>query len=406
MDPLSLHYAAILQLPSPWKVTSVDLAVDLQRVTIEVDFDPAASWTCPECKGPAVFHDRRESREWRHLSVMQFETRLRCRVARCSCPEHGIKTVHVPWAEPQGRFTLMFEAFAIQVLKACKTIEQAASLLRIDWHTAQEILERAVIRGLARRELSDLPHLGLDEKAFRKGVVTTVLTDIEGSRVLDVVLGCDAKAGIAAVETVPEGKRKEVLAVAIDMSPSYIKAVETALPWADIVFDHFHVTKLLNDAMESTRRQEAALAPSPDRPSLKRSRFLWLKHPEDLSESQLERFAPIRDSNLKVAKVYAAKETFRSFWRRKSFEGAWRFFRQWAKWCRAQKIAALTRAVTTLEARYLGLENALFHGISNAKAEAHNGMIQSLKAAARGFRSFTNYRLVILFHQGKLALQP
>ena len=55
------------------------------------------------------------------------------------------------------------------------------------------------------------------------------------------------------------------------------------------------------------------------------------------------------------------------------------------------------------------LENLLTyleHPITNAVTEGLNSKIQSLKSAARGFRSFKNYRTRILFFCGKLNLQP
>ncbi len=55
------------------------------------------------------------------------------------------------------------------------------------------------------------------------------------------------------------------------------------------------------------------------------------------------------------------------------------------------------------------LENILTylqHPITNAKAEGMNSKIQSIKAAARGFRNIENYRISILFHCGKLNLYP
>ncbi|WP_407919135.1 transposase [Desulforhopalus singaporensis] len=43
-------------------------------------------------------------------------------------------------------------------------------------------------------------------------------------------------------------------AVAIDMSPAYIKAVRENLKEAVIVFDHFHVVRLFNEKMSGFRR--------------------------------------------------------------------------------------------------------------------------------------------------------
>jgi len=57
-------------------------------------------------------------RTWRHLDTMQFTTLIRARTPRSDCPEHGVKTMPVPWAAPQGRFTRLFERFAVEVLLA------------------------------------------------------------------------------------------------------------------------------------------------------------------------------------------------------------------------------------------------------------------------------------------------
>jgi transposase len=96
--------------------------------------------------------------------------------------------MQVPWAAPQGRFTLLFERFAVEGFLASASVSQACTLLGIGWDTAQEIMRRAVQRGLERRQLDRLKYLGMDEKSFRRGQsYITLLTDLEESRVLDVV---------------------------------------------------------------------------------------------------------------------------------------------------------------------------------------------------------------------------
>ena len=44
--------------------------------------------------------------------------------------------------------------------------------------------------------------------------------------------------------------------------------------------------------------------------------------------------------------------------------------------------------------------------ITNAISEGFHPKIQLIRAKARGFRSFENYRVAILFHCGKLDLFP
>jgi transposase len=46
------------------------------------------------------------------------------------------------------------------------------------------------------------------------------------------------------------------------------------------------------------------------------------------------------------------------------------------------------------------------HRITNAFAEGINSRIQHIKATARGFRNFNNYRISILFYCGRLNLYP
>jgi transposase len=58
---------------------------------------------------------------------MQFTTELVARLPRCRCPDHGVKTIVPPWAGKHSRFTLFFEAFAIEVLQACRTVKAAAA---------------------------------------------------------------------------------------------------------------------------------------------------------------------------------------------------------------------------------------------------------------------------------------
>ena len=53
-----------------------------------------------------------------------------------------------------------------------------------------------------------------------------------------------------------------------------------------------------------------------------------------------------------------------------------------------------------------GLLSYIKHRVTNAVTEGFNSKIQMIKSCARGFRSFGNYRIAILFHCGKLELHP
>ena len=111
---LQKHYALLLGIGSPWEVKTVELKLPEKKVEIELSWQWGQSAQCPECGGACSIHDSAPERTWRHLDTMQFATLIRARTPRSDCPEHGVKTMQVPWAEPQGRFTLLFERFALE----------------------------------------------------------------------------------------------------------------------------------------------------------------------------------------------------------------------------------------------------------------------------------------------------
>ena len=150
MDTLSTHHARLLEIDESWKVEDVNLQVDQRRVEIRLAHVGRGVF-CPECGRPCGLADHAEERRWRHLDTMQHVTEVVTRLPRCRCPEHGVKTVVPPWAAKHSRFTLLFEAFAVEVLQACRTINAAAAMLKLPWDAVQTIMDRAVARGLVRR---------------------------------------------------------------------------------------------------------------------------------------------------------------------------------------------------------------------------------------------------------------
>jgi transposase len=95
-------------------------------------------------------------------------------------PEHGVKVVKLPWAEPWSRFTALFEALPIEWLKAASQRE-VAGLLKLSWDEIHGIMERAVHCGLERRQAELVSEIGVDEKAFRNGhSYLTLVNDLIG----------------------------------------------------------------------------------------------------------------------------------------------------------------------------------------------------------------------------------
>jgi len=401
------HYAKLLGLESPWLISDVKLDILGQRVDIEIEY-ASAEGPCPECGAISPKHDDRAKRTWRHLDTMQFATYLHCSVPRVRCKEHGAKSVSAPWAGKNSRFTLMFEAFAIRVLTAARSVEEARKLLGLNWHQVDAIKKRAVERGLARREDTTIPYLGIDEKQFRRGHrYVSSLVDIEGGRVLDVVEERTQEACETLITQALSARQASgVKAVALDMWPAYTNAVEALLEQADIVHDRFHISQHLNEAVDRVRRQEhKALLKQGDH-RLKGTKFSWLMNEENLTAQANDVFAVLKHSELKVARAWAIKESFRGFWSYSYAGWANRYFEDWYAWAIRCRLEPIKDKARMLKKHLPNMLTYFKHRITNAASEGINSKIQTVKANARGYRSFAGFRNSILFYCGGLDMLP
>lgn len=399
------HYGKLLGLEGPWQVHAAQLDLLRGRVELEVAWDEGAAVVCPECRKECARHDHAPEREWRHLNVMQFLTVIRARVPRCRCPEHGVKTVRTPWAEPGSHFTLHFEAFAVQLIGACRSLTQVAELLELDWDGVQRLVERAVTRGLARRSLAGIRWVGLDEKSFLRGQsYISVMNDIAGARVLEVVPDRDQAAGEALWQVLPAAARKKVEAAAMDMSGSYVAATRAQAPQAAIVHDKFHVAKMLNEAVDQTRRAEHARLQAAGDDTLSGTRYLWLHGL--VPEKKQASFAELLEINLQTAKAWCYKEQFIEFWAQPDAAHGAQFFADWHRSVVRTRLTRVKAVAKTLKKHLTNLLTYFVYPITNAISEGFNSKIQAIKSDARGFRRFANYRARILFHCGKLSLLP
>lgn len=154
-------YQQILGLSDPWRVVDIRLSLADRQVVVVVECAGGVSLSCPTCGRACGRHDHR-TRQWRHLDTCQLQTLIETDVPRVNCPEHGVQQVLVPWAEPGGRFTALFEAMVIAWLGEAP-IKAVAELVGLTWDQVDGIQQRAIERGLARRKPATVANLGIDE---------------------------------------------------------------------------------------------------------------------------------------------------------------------------------------------------------------------------------------------------
>lgn len=397
-------FEKVLGVVEPWEVKSVKMDLECKRVEVEV-----------ACRGKTVWAEggRRlhihgyEKRRWRHLDTMQLETVITAQVPRIKREDGSTEVVNVPWAERFSRLTRMMEGFVIQVLQASSSVSKASQLLGLSWETVDGVMKRAVERGLMRRQAEPIRHLGVDEKSIGRGhQYATVLNDIDGTRVWEVVERRDEAAAQQALETLEPEQKASVEAVAMDMWPAYMKAVAEQLPQARIVHDKFHVSKHLNEAVDLVRKQEHRRLMSQGDERLKGSKYQWLRGFEDLRHRGAREFRHLYGATLKTSRAWRLKETFTDFWSYRYETPAAKFFAAWKKSALLTRLEPVRKVAKLLANHLPGLLNYSSHPITNAASEGFNSLIQTLIANARGLRSFSSLRSRILFYCGKLNLMP
>ena len=384
----------------------MELSLTEQRVVVEVVLKRGQLWVDPTDPAKRAHINGWTERQWRHLDTCQFETLLKARVPPLKYSNGTVEELTVPWAERYSRVTLLMEGFVIKLLQVCPTTQGVCEFTRLSWSTVNAIMVSAVERGMLRRSDDSVPYLGIDEKSSERGhTYISVLTDIERSRVFDVVPERKLAAAKKLIETLSPAQRLTVDAVAMDRWPAFMSATRACLPQADIVHDRFHVAKYLGKALDTVRKQEHSSLSKAGTSPLTKSKYAWLKNYADGRSSEAVAFRALNQLNLKTSRAWRIKETFTQFWSYYYRGAAKRFFDAWSNNAMRSRLEPIKKVVKMLRRHEQGLLNYSRHRITNASAEGFNSAIQLIKANARGFRNFINYRARILFQCGKLDMR-
>ena len=389
-----------LGLMHPWIVEQCEFDPQKKRLDIHITFERGGRFPCPECAGPdCKVHDTADKR-WRHLNFFEHVTYLHVRTPRVKCPKCGVRRVPVPWAREGSGFTLLFEAFLLVLAKEMP-VNAVARIVGEHDTRIWRILRHYVEQARRSRDDSRVTNVGLDETAVKRGHnYISLFVDMDKSRVLFATPGKDSQTLEAFREDLEAqgGHAEQVRHMCCDMSPAYIRGIEDTFPKAAITFDKFHVMKVINEGVDEVRRMEQKT-----RPELHKSRYVWLKNPENLKQSQkdtLERL-DVKKLNLKTARAYHIKLTFQDLYDQ-SRRSAEAFLKRWYFWATHSRLQPMIDAARTIKRHWDGILQWFDSRISNGILEGLNSLIQAAKAKARGYRSTRNLVTIIYLIAGKL----
>ena len=388
-----------LNLESPWFIQSIGFDVEGKQLDIHIDFERGGKFPCPQCGNAGrQVHDTID-RTWRHLNFFQFKTYLHCRVPRTECESCGVKQVKVQWARKGSGFTLLMDSLIV-LMAQCMPIKAVADLIGEHDTRIWRVLEHYVLKARSEVDLSDVKSVGVDETSRTKGhKYISIFVDLDKSEVVHVCEGKNAAAIGSFKDDLEDhdGSSINIRNFCCDMSPAFISGVDNNFPSASITFDKFHVMKLMNEAVDQVRREEQS-----HNSSLKRTRYIWLKNPENLTGKQKNELGSLKDMRLKTMRAYNIKLSLRDFWNFKDPLLAEDYLKRWYFWATHSRLSPVIEQAKTIKRHWNGILNYIKTKINNGILEGINSVIQSAKGSARGFRTTKNLILTIYLRLGNL----
>ncbi len=277
-------YARILNIKAPWRVAEVELNEQAEEVVVSVEHD-GGPLACPQCGQPArpydtLRHSPSSVAPSEYLRVPHDPGCAERRYHGC-CVSATRSSRWAPWAENRSRFTRRFEAQVIDWLQEASTAAVAVQM-GPNWDEVDGIMQRAVQRGLERREVQVPERIGADETSFQKRPeYVTVINDLDG-HVLHVADGRGKRSLEAFYRQFEDEQLARIQTVAMDMWEPYISVTTQCVADAQekIAFDKFHVAGHLGDAVDRVRRAEHRRLAGADDQRLKGSRYAVCSTPD------------------------------------------------------------------------------------------------------------------------------
>ncbi len=392
----NILFGQALGLGSGWKVTKSEMNLAGQQLNLWLDFEAGCYFACSKCGEYCPVHDTVE-KKWRHLNFWQHRTDLIARVPRTHCEKHGVLQTEVPWARSGSGFTLMSEAM---ILILCREMSVSAASQHFGETDKRlwPVIDHYVTEAHEAKEWSGVRRIMIDETSAKKGhrYVTNIL-DADNHELLLMVEGRSAEAVTQFLEAMPahQAQAEQITEVVMDMSPAYISGVQMHFPKARIVFDLFHIMKLAGEALESVRKslrkQGADLRGG-----------LWALRGNEWtrSEEQLQIRKDLARTYPKLGRALALREALQNVLADKDLSS----LKWWFSWADRSKLQPFRKLSKTLKKHFHGILAYWETGLTNAAMEAVNGLLQTAKRIARGFRNFHYFRLASYLKASRLKI--
>ena len=274
------------------------------RLALEVEVRPRAnSWAkCSGCGKAAPGYDTLATRRFEFVPLWGIAVFLVYAMRRVACASCGVKVETVPWASGKHQLTDTYAWFLARWARRLSW-KEVADVLHTSWEKVFRSVQMAVEWGRSHQQLGGITAIGIDEIAWQRGHRYLAL-------VYQIDKGCRRLLWIGQERRVRTllrffrwfGKERsaELKFICSDMWNPYLRVIAKKAGGAIHVLDRFHIMAKMSKAIDEVRAKESKeLVAKGYEPVLKRTRWLLLKRPENLSEKQEPRLAELLQYNLR-----------------------------------------------------------------------------------------------------------
>lgn len=362
------------------------------RVIFKVEMSNEAK-SCSFCHGTKVIFKGKKTRLLHLPPLGRKRCVLELVMHRLLCKDCGLLFwPRLKFMHGNRRYTRSFSLTVLDLLQFA-TIRAVADYLHVGWDMIKEIHKLKLSRIYKRQDLTNLTHLGIDEFSTQKGhKYITIFVNLQTGQIIHATEGRSYEAISPFLKKLAR-RAKNLQAVAVDMSQSYVKAIKEHLGHVDIVFDHYHISALTNKAIDDLRKELQANLDHKEKRYLKGSKFLFLYNYSNLTDDKRKKLHTLLDTNAPLFYMYNMKELLHYFWRFKTPERARAFLYLWCHDALTSGIKPFIRLGLTINKFKDQILNYFKHPITNAVVEGINNKIKTLKRQAYGFRDMEYFKL-------------
>jgi transposase len=326
-----------------------------------------------------------------------FENKLRCK-----CGFRGFE--ELDFVRPYSRCTKRFEEF-VYLLCQKMALTDVCKVMKIDWKTAREIDQYYTMLNLESLDNIYPKRIGIDEIAYQKGhKYLTIIRDLDLNKVIWIGLDRKEQTLDMFFEELGLEKQKHILLAVVDMWDPYIASLTNYCPNVRIVYDKFHIIKIINQALDDVRKKEFAKTDIKQRKEWKKKRFLILKRNKNLNDKQKETLNELMNQNEILYQAYLLKEQISDIMDEPEVSTAITRMEEWLKNVINAGIDPITKAAKVLFRHLDGILYYLEYRVTNAGSEGFNNKINIIKRRAYGYKDIGYFILKIYQSCGVMKL--